>query len=310
LWGENGGSSLGGGTGDDVMDGGEGNDLMLGEFGNDKLIDGPGDDDLNGGDGDDHIFSDPLGGDDINGNAGVDTLDYSDRTADLSITMGVNLSTPDDGQEGEGDNTDADTEIVLLGSGNDTIHDEWDTVNNFVGGAGNDLFFPSRGTNTYAGGEGTDTIWMGENIYFQTALDVSEGKWRTGEPNFVDMEITFSGMERYIGSSHNDVMNGSILSDYLEGGAGDDLINGDLLNDTILGGDGDDVLNGDEGDDDINGGVGNDILNGGAGQDDLSGDVGRDTFDGGEPDPPDEETDTADWDKDSDGPCSGTTACP
>lgn len=61
-------------------------------------------------------------------------------------------------------------------------------------------------------------------------------------------------------------------------------------------------MNGDEGDDNINGGPGDDLLNGGDGADDLTGDVGRDGFDGGAP--PDEETDTADWNQDSDGPCS------
>ena len=69
-------------------------------------------------------------------------------------------------------------------------------------------------------------------------------------------------------------------------------------------------MNGDEGDDTINGGPGNDLLNGGEGDDDLTGDIGRDGFDGGPPDPPDEETDTADWNQDSDGPCSSTIACP
>lgn len=151
---------------------------------------------------------------------------------------------------------------------------------------------------------------MADNIYFGTVLDVTEGKWRTGEPRFVEMELSFSEMEHYIGSDQDDVMDGSINADYLEGGAGNDLINGGLQGDQIFGGDGDDQLNGEEGDDTINGGVGNDLLNGGDGEDDLTGDVGRDGFDGGPPDPPDEEKDTADWDQNSDGPCSGTTACP
>jgi Ca2+-binding RTX toxin-like protein len=309
VYGEGGDDNLlVGGKGNDTIDGGDGNDTLLGESGDDRLIDGPGDDSSAGGEGADTLFSDPLGADDMDGNSGVDTLDYSDRTADLNITMGVNISPPDDGEVGEGDNTDADTEIVLLGAGNDTISDEWDTENSFVGGAGNDLFLAHRGIDTYEGGEGADTVWMAHNIYFKTALDVGDGKWR-GDAS-VAMELTFSEMERYIGSAHDDIMNGSILPDYLEGGAGNDLINGGLLGDEIIGGDGDDQLNGDEGDDTINGGPGNDILNGGDGEDHLTGDMGHDAFDGGAPDPPDEETDTADWDQGSDGSCSSTLACP
>ena len=49
----------------------------------------PGNDTLDGMEGDDRLLSDPLGSDELSGDAGIDTLDLSDRTADLLITIGT-----------------------------------------------------------------------------------------------------------------------------------------------------------------------------------------------------------------------------
>jgi Ca2+-binding RTX toxin-like protein len=70
-------------------------------------------------------------------------------------------------------------------------------------------------------------------------------------------------------------------------------------------------LEGEEGDDTLTGEDGNDTLRGGDGDDTLTGGAGKDNFDGGAPTPPDEETDTTDWEGPmQDGSCADATGCP
>jgi Ca2+-binding RTX toxin-like protein len=149
-------------------------------------------------------------------------------------------------------------------------------------------------------------------IYFGVAIDVLTGKAISREPSFVQMDHTFSQIERFIGSDQSDTIRGGLTGDYIDGDAGNDGIQGGLGNDTIYGGGGDDVIDGDEFDDRIYGGDGNDTLRGGTGNDMLTGDAGHDSFDGGAPTPPDEEKDIAtDWAMEpQDGSCTDTLQCP
>jgi Ca2+-binding RTX toxin-like protein len=314
LWGDGGRGRAHIGNGSDRLSGGEGNDHLLGEAGNDTLDDGPGDDDLSGGDDDDTLFSDPVGGDSLRGDEGVDTLDLRSRTADLVLTMGVDGD--DDGQSGERDQTFSETEIVLAGTGNDTIEDEWDTQNTFDGGPGNDVLYARRATDTMIGGDGTDTLSYApfdgrDRVYFRVGIDVQAGQAVSLEPEFTEMNTTFSGIEKFVGSDHDDALAGGVLGDYLDGFAGDDLITGGIGPDQLRGGEGNDELRGEEGDDRLEGEGGKDILMGGSEADLLIGGAGIDDFDGGEPDPPDEETDEAlDWDSGTEPTCSSTVQCP
>ena len=75
-----------------------------------------------------------------------------------------------------------------------------------------------------------------------------------------------------IGTSGNDVINGTPGRDIILGIGGHDTINGD---------DGDDVVCGGDGGDTITGGTGADTVDGGAGDDSIFGSDGNDTLDGG-----------------------------
>ncbi|MEX5575622.1 calcium-binding protein [Pseudomonas lijiangensis] len=90
-----------------------------------------------------------------------------------------------------------------------------------------------------------------------------------------------------MGDSSNDSQLGSVVEDYLHGGAGEDNLVGNEGNDVLVGGEGNDAIYGGVGDDILVGGVGadrlsgdegNDLLNGGAGNDDLSGGAGSDKY--------------------------------
>ncbi len=97
-----------GGSGDDELHGGAGNDTLAGGAGNDMLVGDDGNDTLNGGPGDDTFdegladaypaasaavspalaaIEKGLGDDIINGGAGTNTVDYSERTAALTVTL-------------------------------------------------------------------------------------------------------------------------------------------------------------------------------------------------------------------------------
>src|SRR6201996_494284 len=94
-----------------------------------------------------------------------------------------------------------------------------------------------------------------------------------------------------VGTSGNDVIEGTEKADVIWGGPGDDKIYGGLGNDIICGGPGDDLIHGGRGNDWIEAGsgtdrvfgdLGDDHLTGGPGnQDEVSGGLGIDTVNGG-----------------------------
>jgi Ca2+-binding RTX toxin-like protein len=142
-----------GDDGDDRLESGPGNDLLDGGPGVDALRDGPGDDTAIGGAGDDYLTSDP-GRDTFAGGDGRDRVDYSNRTAPVTITLDGQA---DDGEAGEGDNIAADVESATGGSGNDKIVAGPGEAN-LEGGPGNDSIKGSPGEDRIEGGEGDDTI--------------------------------------------------------------------------------------------------------------------------------------------------------
>jgi Ca2+-binding RTX toxin-like protein len=172
--GGNGNDQLKGGLNNDTLGGGNGNDLLVGNDGNDSLVGGLGSDNLIGGNGDDFMVGDTsssdtlgFGADNFEGDAGVDTADYSTRTDNLSITMDDDL--PNDGGNGgaEGDNIHSDVENVFGGSGNDSIVGNA-SANFLAGGPGNDSLRGGTGLDKLVGGDGLDTLKGGAdlNLFF------------------------------------------------------------------------------------------------------------------------------------------------
>lgn len=169
LGGQDGNDMLVGNAGDDMLFGGDGRDDMLGDDGNDMLVGGAGSDNIFGGDGDDLIIggsgSDILMGgagddtfigtdDDCNdiiyGGDGSDTIDMASVTSNLTVRLG-NAGT-DRGS------------ITTAEGGRDTI---W-SIENFVGGSGDDTIFASDAANVLDGGDGNDTF------VFETAASAQD----------------------------------------------------------------------------------------------------------------------------------------
>lgn len=205
LYGGDGADTLDGGSSDDTLDGGAGDDDLLGGDQNDRLRGGPGSDDLTGGD-------------------GTDVADFTDHSADLTITLN---GSADDGDAaangGAGEDDNVATENVESGPGDDHI----------TGDAQANVFSGSFGDDEMYGGDGNDTL--------NDQYDANDAD------------------QIYLGNGNDSSFAGS-GADFVDGGPGDDSISGYHGNDELHGGDGNDSLNGGEDSDSLYGGDGDDSL--------------------------------------------------
>ncbi|MDP2518255.1 calcium-binding protein [Shimia thalassica] len=272
---------FGGGGNDDALDGFEGNDALYGQAGNDTIYGGDGSDTMSGGDGNDYVyggagndvfigggtddaiatFSSGLGNDTYEGGTGVDILSYSTTTAGISVDLTLS--------SGQVNGTEIGVDSLF-------------SIDNIVGGLGNDLMVGNAqsntfsyfgGTDSYVGGGGDDVVSF---LMFDAAVlvdldnpnevrtadraDVLTGPFRT--------IAQLSGIEGIWGSNYNDILSGNREANIILGGAGNDVIDGGLSpsvgtdSDQLFGGDGDDRFIGRTGD-------GSDTFDGGAGTDAL-----------------------------------------
>lgn len=195
---------IGGSTHDDELHGGDGDDTLSGGAGNDVLVGGPGDDASNGGAGDDVFLESGMdtlyvpsiaagAGDDlINGGPGNDRVDYTDRIADLVISLCVDPAAtgaptasplPAECSDSDGD--------PLLSEADNVVNVEW-----LASGSGADALSGSVCSETIEGGAGDDVIHGG------------------------------AGDDVLYGDAGDDAVFGDVGDDYVEGGAGDDIVGG------------------------------------------------------------------------------------
>ncbi len=165
IYGGDGNDVLSGGTGPDVLIGEAGNDSVVGSAGDDRLFgDGildtdsenaaAGSDTLGGSEGRDTLYG-GLGADLISGGPGTqDLVNYSDRSADLFVTIGA---ADQSGARGERDTVTVDTEKVNGGAGNDVLQGSGGR-NVLFGGPGNDVLLGEGGADSLFGAEGNDSL--------------------------------------------------------------------------------------------------------------------------------------------------------
>ena len=262
--------------------------LVYGEAGNDVIHGGPGNDTF-------AEESTPNGGDTFSGGGGRDTVDYSQRTHPVNVSIGGGPA-GGDGEPGEHDTVNGDIEVVKGGSANDTLVASPTVASTLYGNAGADKLTGLLGDDTLLGGPGNDTIngdagndtvigGPGDDIQsggpgFDTVdysdhtspvtIAVGGQAGSGGEADFVAADF-----ERVLGTAGNDVIQAAeSLSVPLE-------LDGLGGNDTLVGGSGNDLLVGGSGNDSLDGGpdLGNDTLRGGPGTDTMTGGGGFDTAD-------------------------------
>lgn len=134
-----------GGSAADTIYGNDANNILNGVAGNDSLYGGNGDDTFMAGTGDDFI----------SGGIGVDTIDYSEFSTAIKINLKVNGNQTLAGTAG----TDkfASIENIVGGSGNDTLNGST-KANSLYGGDGKDILNGKEGHDYLVGGDGNDNI--------------------------------------------------------------------------------------------------------------------------------------------------------
>ena len=302
----------------DLLDGGKGNDRVYvaddgghasGGAGNDRVVGGAGDDWLWGGDGTLDSFEDNdtliggggidelLGeqGDDLlifgsfdrhlntnirevaNGGDGIDTMDFTGVTGNVY----VNLS-------------DADG-LIEVGSPDDPTRGKFVSIENIVGGSGDDTFYGIAATTLLDGGGGADTL---ESLGEATKLKGGAGD------DALRLNVSGSVYDDAMidGGADNDTLlvgGGVLFSRFSAATASIERINAAVLAGTgsgnvldfsatfsqaplrLEGRGGNDTLTGTKSNDTIVGGAGRDVMRGGFGADTFLFEVAKDAGKGG-----------------------------
>jgi len=274
----------------DQIDGTDGDDdTIFGNGGDDTIDSGVGDDTVDAGDGDDvieltgGIDNDVLIGGEGDEDGGGDTLDSSGITDDLTL----DLTAPETGTLTDGVNTTDFEEIenFVLGSGDDTV----------TGSTGDDNVNAGEGNNTLDGGEGDDTLLTGGGM---DTIDGGDGD---------DSIDSGNGDDTVFGGSGSDTVDGGHGDNVIDTSGGDprpdigfpsygpfpavpadtdpdddrDLVTTFSGNDSITTGDDADTISSGAGHDTIDSGIDDDVVEAGGGNDLITTGEGNDSVDAG-----------------------------
>ncbi len=188
-------------------------------------------------------------------------------------------------------------ENAVGGSGNDRIFGN-DAANNIEGGNGNDVLGGGNGRDTLSGGAGNDSLDGGSgddqffvdgeaDVVFEALRGGNDTVFSTGSYYlWAELETLVlsdeAGADLFgVGNELANRIIGNGGANLLIGLAGNDTIDGGDGNDAIFGTEGSDVLNGDAGIDYLAGGDGDDTIAGGDDADAVYGEAGNDWLVGG-----------------------------
>lgn len=269
LQGRTGWDWLDGGAGDDLIVSGRDQDVALGGAGNDTLYGDLGDDYLSGGAGNDLHYG-GEGADTFSGKAGNDTM-YGEGGDDLFIVNGDGGTTYDYMDGGSGSDTLSFerfglTPVILAVNAGSYYGDAWTSIENLIGGGGDDSLTGDAGSNVLKGGAGQDTLAGGaggadtleggsgaDSILGDAAADVTLSY--AGSTAAVQIDLTdrtavggdaegdhFANIDHVIGSRYADALRGDGASNRLDGGRGDDWLVATAGSDVFEGGEGRDFV--------------------------------------------------------------------
>src|ERR1700722_8483963 len=271
--------TIDGGDGNDTITGSTGDDVLLGGAGDDNVIGGRGDDVALLGSGNDRFTWTPGDGSDIvEGQDGVDILQFNGSNADEKMDVSANGSRVrlfrDVGNVTMDLNGIEQIKIATLG-GKDNV-----TVNDLAGTGVNEVFV-QLGSSAGGGDGQPDTVVVNGPAADDTIRVSTAGA-----------AVVVTGLSAT--TDVNGIDPGSVDALTINGLGGDDNINASQLRAgqvklTINGGDGNDAITGSAGDDVVFGGRGNDtallgggndtfVWNPGDGSDTVDGQTGADTL--------------------------------
>ena len=208
-------------------------------FSIERVIGGNGSfDDLIGGDGDETFVGGAGSGVDfIDGNLGIDTVDYSAEGGSGGAT--VDLSREGAVDDPNATDTFGDPDALqgienLIGTRETDVFTGNAAANALVGNGGNDVFFGSDGADSIYGGAGQDTVNFGlETGSTGIAVDL-RARVNQALDTFGAIDQLF-GIENVVGSVFDDSITGDVgantlsgegNSDFLDGWSGDDVLYG------------------------------------------------------------------------------------
>ena len=229
-----------GGAGDDTLAGGAGSNTLLGGAGNDTFLQGS-------------VFHPEI----LNGGDGIDIVDYSVRTAPVSVSVGVNAAVATVAATGASVGTGYTVGDVLTISGG-KLSGATVTVATETSGVINTVTLTTPGSG-YA---------------VASAVSATGG---TGSGATIDI-LTVKGDDGDAATAEGDSVGANV--EIIKGGAGDDILNAYAVITTdvvLLGNGGNDKLTGGSGNDDLCGGAGDDTFYENPGNDNLVGGAGNDT---------------------------------
>lgn len=213
---------------------GAGDDYIAGSAAANELRGGAGADTLRGLDGDDTLWG-QGGNDRLEGGAGRDTVVYGDNTTPVLIDLvAQQASFP----------------------GKPWLPETLVSIENAVGGAGDDHLIGTAGANVLDGGLGADTIDGGGGVDTVSFASHAQG---------VRVNLTLQTAATLVGG----VTDTLVSIENATGGAGNDLIYGDARANVLDGGLGNDRIFAGAGDDTVLLSAGHDAVAGGAGVDTL-----------------------------------------
>ncbi len=182
LKGDAGNDTIYGGAGNDRIYGGDDADTLYGEIGHDRLWGNGGNDSLNGGSHNDSLYGDDgndslwgsngndfldgrAGADYLSGGRNIDTVDYSQRTANLFVELAgvAGAPTGNSGEAGENDNVVYDIENINGGAGHDRLIGN-SAANIIHGNGGNDTIYANGGGDRLYGEAGKDRFFTNNSI--------------------------------------------------------------------------------------------------------------------------------------------------
>ncbi len=252
-----------------TLDGGDGDDILTGSTGNDTIIGGRGSDMAFMGAGNDTFVWNPGDGSDVvEGQGGVDTLQFNGANVNENIDLSANGSrlrlSRDVGNVTMDVNGVENVNVVALG-GADTI-----TVNDLsrtgvanvnidlAGSPGSGVGDGQADAVIVNGTAGNDTITATGSAGNADVLGLAARVHIAGAEAANDRLIVNAlGGDDVVDASR---LNATAIQLTENGGDGNDVLIGGAGNDTLLGGAGDDVLIGGLGQDILDGGPGNNIL--------------------------------------------------
>ena len=214
----------------------------------------------------DNILAGGGGNDTLNGGTGIDTASFVGTTAAVIATLGLNGL--NGSASGDGSDVLISIENLVGGNGNDTLNGN-EQANRLEGAAGDDILNGGAGNDTLVGGDGNDLLngEDGDDLIFGGAgADTINGGNGIDTASFTgsDAGVTIRlGNGTDIGTASGGHAQGDKLSNI------ENLIGSSSHGDT---------LTGNNGVNRIEGGGGNDTLEGGGGADTLVGGADNDTY--------------------------------